>query len=123
MSRSSIFAREVGELLGKAADKTIPAGSVVPAIQKLRDPLAGPVRCEVTQKGLVAVYGVSKIPICLPPGMWQKLMAAQGDVAAFVATHVDEIAERAHAEAQRKAEADARHERTKARLADSPQVD
>jgi hypothetical protein len=118
MSRVSYRGQRAMELLNQAAEKSISPEDFIARATELQDPLAGPVDFRVTPKGLIAAYGVSKIPVCLPPTMWAKLLEAKDRLLGFARDHAEDLAKAAEVEAPRKALADARHKRTVDRIAE-----
>ena len=49
---------------------------------------------KVTPKGGVGVYGLQKFPVTLYKKQWTKLIAAMGDLEAFINANVDSLTEK-----------------------------
>lgn len=48
---------------------------------------ASPLRCKVSEKGALSVYGLQKMPVTLYAGQWERLSAYMPELMAFLAAN------------------------------------
>lgn len=46
---------------------------------------------KVSQKGALSLYGMGRFPVTLYQEQWQKILAAKGDIEAFIAANASQL--------------------------------
>ena len=83
MGKEEILAKlQAGELSVEEASKQLAA---------LETPNRGQMKCKVSDKGGVSVYGLGRFPVTLYLEQWDRLLAYGDEIKSFIAANKDKL--------------------------------